>query len=181
MADVLVRLLANAEYVAESGCLVWTGYCNVSGYGKMSVQGVPRLTHRLAYTIHRGPIPDGMLVCHHCDVPCCINPEHLFLGTIHDNIGDASRKGRLTKTPETCAKIGLANRGRTRTPDAIEASASAHRGKVVSLTTREKLSAAWTDQPRFHGKTHSLATKAKMSASHLTRNANKKGQITHGS
>ncbi|HVJ17050.1 MAG TPA: HNH endonuclease signature motif containing protein [Polyangiaceae bacterium] len=58
----------------------------------------------MAYILFRGPVPDGVEVCHTCDVRLCVNPEHLFLGTKTDNMRDAARKGRLAtqKRPE-CA------------------------------------------------------------------------------
>lgn len=81
--------------VPESGCWLWLGNWTQNGYGAVKHSG-RWLTgaHRLFYELHRGPIPDGLLVCHKCDTPVCVNPEHLFLGTHADNVHDKVRKGR---------------------------------------------------------------------------------------
>lgn len=75
-------------------CLEWTGCKDRKGYGRVHFEGSGWVTHRLAWFITNGLIPDGMLVCHHCDNPSCCNPEHLFLGTNTDNMRDCSVKGR---------------------------------------------------------------------------------------
>jgi hypothetical protein len=78
-------------------CLLWTGYVQPNGYAKTSYQGRPEWAHRAAWQKANGPIPEGMWVLHRCDVPLCINPDHLFLGTHRDNMADMRAKGRSAK------------------------------------------------------------------------------------
>ena len=66
-------------------------------YGCFWKDGKPMLAHRAAYELFIGPIPPGMLVLHKCDLPLCVNPQHLWLGTQTDNMQDAIRKGRLDR------------------------------------------------------------------------------------
>lgn len=84
-------------------CWLWTGAPNSAGYGMVGEgpAGADRkiLAHRLAWEIHFGPIPEGMFVCHHCDTPLCVRPDHLFLGTHTDNMRDMAAKGRQRRQP----------------------------------------------------------------------------------
>lgn len=75
-------------------CWGWSGPFNRKGYGWLTVNRRPFLAHRFSYQLHIGPIPDDMFVCHHCDNPACVRPEHLFLGTNLDNMRDMYAKGR---------------------------------------------------------------------------------------
>jgi hypothetical protein len=81
-----------------NGCWIWTGGKFNHGYGaigagsKQSRQNL--LAHRVSYEHYKGPIPEGLDVCHTCDVKLCINPEHLFVGTAKDNVRDMYQKGR---------------------------------------------------------------------------------------
>ena len=80
---------------APNGCWLWMWGKNSKGYGYTGPMGKTRGAHRVSYELYKGEIPHGMLVCHKCDNPSCVNPEHLFVGTQSDNIMDASSKGRL--------------------------------------------------------------------------------------
>lgn len=73
-------------------CWNWTA-AQRNGYGVIKINKKLISTHRLSYEIHKGSIPDGLLICHSCDNRLCVNPEHLFLGSYSDNTIDAVNKG----------------------------------------------------------------------------------------
>lgn len=74
-------------------CWLWTGYKNNKGYGSF-LYPKGTLAHRYSYLVHNGEIPDDMMVCHSCDNPSCVNPEHLWIGTAQNNMDDCIRKNR---------------------------------------------------------------------------------------
>jgi hypothetical protein len=86
-----------------SGCWLWGGPMDAYGYGTLSsggatANGAKHLkAHRFSYGMLKGEIPFGLHVCHRCDNRLCVNPDHLFLGTNHDNLADMRRKGRHIK------------------------------------------------------------------------------------
>lgn len=96
--DATIRFETNYIPEPNSGCWLWLGATLGKGYGQMqlgrSADKQERLAHRVAWRLFKGPIPEGLDVLHHCDVPSCVNPDHLFLGTDFDNMKDMRDKGR---------------------------------------------------------------------------------------
>ncbi|WP_432444511.1 HNH endonuclease signature motif containing protein [Sporomusa sphaeroides] len=102
------RILANIKINSNTGCWEWTGALKgkdrLKQYGHLTIGSRSKGTrktvsaHRYSYKIYKGNIPDNMDVCHKCDNPKCVNPEHLFIGTRQDNVNDRESKGR-NKTP----------------------------------------------------------------------------------
>ena len=86
-----------AKFHKTEGCWLWTAACSNNGYGRLAFRHRQDFiyAHRAAWLLFKGKIPAGSLVCHHCDIRKCVNPDHLFLGTNKDNLQDCSRKGRM--------------------------------------------------------------------------------------
>lgn len=93
----------------SNGCWFWTGPSHQKGYGTFSLFGRLVRAHRFAYEAFVGSIPDGMLVCHKCDNPPCVRPDHLFVGTHIDNRNDMLRKGRAPRPEELASRAKLTN------------------------------------------------------------------------
>lgn len=95
--DTIKRLWAR---VAKGpGCWEWQGCRTVKGYGRMNFRVDGNLhqvyVHRMVWELERGEIPDGLSLCHHCDNPRCVRPDHIFVGTNSDNVRDGFSKGRF--------------------------------------------------------------------------------------
>lgn len=88
------KLNSKYEPVPESGCWLWTDHLDKDGYGLVRDGKKMKRPHRVSYEIKHGPIQNGLYVLHRCDVRCCVNPDHLFLGTQEDNVRDMIAKGR---------------------------------------------------------------------------------------
>lgn len=78
----------------NSGCWLWTKYLDRNGYGLVGNGSDQIFAHRFAYAAFVGPLVNGMLVCHHCDNPTCVNPDHLFQATHRVNMDDMVAKQR---------------------------------------------------------------------------------------
>ena len=88
------RLAHYTKVDPASGCHIWQGSLNRQGYGQLSFRGRPAGAHRVAWIIKRGPIANGLYVCHRCDERRCCNPDHMFLGTHTENMADMKAKNR---------------------------------------------------------------------------------------
>lgn len=96
---------------SPSECWIWTASLNFYGYGQISrKRSVPIRANIASWILNRGPVPKGMCVCHHCDNPACVNPDHLFIGTHQDNVDDKMRKGRYFKGPPLNGEINPASK-----------------------------------------------------------------------
>lgn len=95
--------LPPGSFAERNACWIWQGHMLEDGYGGFVMPGLEQSAHRSSYRIFLGDIPKGMQVCHICDVPSCVNPNHLFLGTTQDNTADMMRKNRGNR--RACAKL----------------------------------------------------------------------------
>lgn len=90
-----VRLMTMVSLPPEpETCWEWNGCRNNDGYGQISINGRPVSAHKWLYEALNGPVPDGLVVRHHCDNPACVNPIHLAVGTQRDNAQDRLLRGR---------------------------------------------------------------------------------------
>lgn len=95
--DVEERFLKYTQ--KTESCWLWTAYKDAKGYGHLQVGRKFERAYRVSWMLYRGAIPDGVCVCHTCDNPACVNPDHLWLGTKSQNALDMHTKGRQYKGP----------------------------------------------------------------------------------
>ncbi len=140
--NVNQRLDANTMPEPNTGCWLWIGSIGNQGYGRLYANNKQNLAHRLSWGRFNGVIPKGMYICHKCDVPSCINPDHLFLGTQKDNIRDASKKGRIPRGEDNCLSKLMNNqvigiRKATGSHDEIAATFNISRANVGAIKRGE--------------------------------------------
>lgn len=96
--DPVAAFWKRVDKGAPGGCWIWQGARQKFGHGALcrNIDGKHRfiLAHRYAWLLLRGPIPEGKHLCHTCDVPACVNPDHLYIGTDKTNADDKTRRGR---------------------------------------------------------------------------------------
>lgn len=119
-------------------CLIWQGAQGWGGYGTTGHEGRQWAVHRLQWTLVNGPIPDGMCVCHHCDVRLCYEETHLFLGTRSDNMRDMLAKGRGRHSVHPV----------THCPEGHPYDKTWHNGKQMVRGCSTCLRARWREQKR---------------------------------
>jgi len=98
------RFWSKVDKQDEDECWEWMAARTDEGYGAFSIQRTSIVAHRFSWELMHGKLPEGMLVCHKCDNPPCVNPHHLFLGTQKRNMEDKVQKGRAARG----SKIGNA-------------------------------------------------------------------------
>jgi hypothetical protein len=105
------RFWPKVENASGADCWQWLGCTDKNGYGYFGIKRNGKFAtaeaHRIAWELRRGPIPEGMCVCHHCDNPGCCNPSHLFVGTPADNVADMDIKGRRKQPITLGEKNGM--------------------------------------------------------------------------
>lgn len=99
----IVRFMEKVGDPNDNGCWPWCGSLVgldriAGGTGSFRWKSKSQAAHRASYEIFKGPIGENLSVCHTCDVPSCVNPDHLFLGTQKDNNMDKAKKGRAKRT-----------------------------------------------------------------------------------
>ena len=131
-ADKMKRFESKYLPDPNSGCWLWTAGIDSSGYGTFLYNGRTLGAHKVAYLLYKGEIPTGLLVLHSCDVRCCVNPSHLFLGTLYDNMQDRNSKGRQ-------ARLRGSNNGNSKlTAEQVHIIYTSYNGKDINITTLGK-------------------------------------------
>jgi hypothetical protein len=144
----------NAKWVSKvmskvqidaSGCWLWQGFKAEWGYGQTNYRGASKAVHRQMYQVtHNVKLTRWQLVMHKCDVPHCVNPSHLVLGTPHDNVQDAANKGRHHNARKTHCK-----RGHELSPENVNVTTQGLRQCKACARARQRINAGWTPERAY--------------------------------
>jgi len=113
ISELIERLDRHVMPEPNSGCWIWLGAMQSGGYGSVWFGNRTERVHRVSWIAHFGEIPERLCVCHRCDVRLCINPEHLFLGTLLENNQDRHVKGRDFIATNRAAALGILAKARS--------------------------------------------------------------------
>jgi len=129
-----------SKFIAEptSGCWLWEGTYFSAGYALISVKHKNRRASRVSWEIHRGLIPEGTCVLHKCDNRACVNPNHLFLGSVLDNHKDMDAKGRRKGNIKLSEEQVLAIKSNTRSISAIADEYGVTKSTVYKVKLRRR-------------------------------------------
>ena len=141
------RLEFHSMPIAECGCWIWLAA--TKRYGEIKIDGRMVKAHRASWSVFKGEIPDGMNVLHQCDMPACINPDHLFLGSQLDNVRDMHAKGRARKrgligSENPSAKLRIEDVIAIRSSTRSHAKIAAEFGIAASTVTAIKQGITWS-------------------------------------
>lgn len=147
------RFWSNCRIDIRTGCIHYEGQQSDAGYGRFMVMGRRIVASRVAYALAYGMVPADLYVCHHCDTPSCVRPDHLFLGTPDDNAKDRDKKGRQSRgEAHRSAKLTearvVAILADTRPVEAIAAAHGVSKATVQHILNGRR----WSHIPRNPGK-----------------------------
>lgn len=161
MTPVIDRVLTKVIPIPFSGCWIFMGAINEAGYGIVGTGGRGKTNdraHRITYRHFCGDIPEGMFVCHTCDVPSCCNPDHLFLGTNQDNVNDMVKKGRNSPPPRNPHVVGSVHPRAKFTEEQVKLMRAEHAaGKTMYRLAKEHGVCQSTMQRIIHGQRYKNA------------------------
>lgn len=146
------RLKKFSNFNPNTGCIEWTGGKSGGGYGQLEVNGKSAKAHRIAWELKNGKIPEGMIVCHKCDNPACLNPAHLFLGTNVVNSLDMVSKGRQARLKgelNSQAKITEEQVKKILGDQRLQREIAVDHGISIQNVNAIKRGRAWAHLPRF--------------------------------
>lgn len=104
------RIFKNSHPEPNSGCWIWTRFVTKEGYPRIKLgDRMYMRAHRASFLAYHGPISEGLFVCHRCDTPICVNPEHLWAGTPLENTRDMIAKGRQVTGIKSANALGVRN------------------------------------------------------------------------